>query len=154
MDIELYGNKLKVFEDGTILVLGTYKNKGEYYEKKNSKTIKGYKRLELCFESKKKKYLIHRIIAFAFLGLDIENPKKVIDHINRDKLDNQLSNLRIVSNQENQFNRNAKGYTKRGNKYLTQIYINGKKIYMGTYETEAEAHNAYLIANQLHHIIN
>ena len=154
MDIELYGNKLKVFEDGTILVLGTYKNKGEYYEKKNSKTIKGYKRLELCFESKKKKYLIHRIIAFAFLGLDIENPKKVIDHINRDKSDNQVSNLRVVSNHENTFNTNAKGYYKQGNKYSANIQINGKTIYLGRFETKEEANNAYLIAKQIHHVIS
>ena len=152
MELELHGNKLKVFECGKVLVYKNRKVNPEYYEKKFYMR-NGYKYLHLWHENKSKDYTLHRIIGVAYLGLDIDNPKKVIDHINRDKLDNQLSNLRIVSNQENQFNRNAKGYTKRGNKYLTQIYINGKKIYMGTYETEAEAHNAYLIAKQIHHLL-
>ena len=150
--IELHNNKLKVFECGKVLVLGKRMNKGEYYEKKCHIRC-GYKSLDLFFEGKKKKYQVHRLIAFAYLGLDIENPKKVIDHINRDKLDNQVSNLRIVSQQENTFNRNVKGYYKRGNKYVARIYINGKKICLGTYETETEAHNAYLQAKLIHHII-
>ena len=155
MEIELFNNKLKVFECGKVLVLGKHKpNKGEYYEKKCGITNYGYKNLQLWHEGKVKLYKIHRIIAFAFLGLDIENPKKVIDHINRDKLNNQVSNLRLVSQQQNNFNKNVKGYTKRGNKYQAIIKINGKKIYLGTYETETEAHNAYLIAKQIHHIIN
>ena len=153
MEIELFGNKLKVFECGKVFVLGKIKpNKGEYYEKKYT-ISNGYKQLILWheIERKPKGYNIHRIIGFTFLGLDIENPKKVIDHINRDKLDNQVSNLRIVSTQENQWNRNAKGYTKRGNKYEAKLKKNGKYIYLGTYETETEAHNAYLIGKQIHH---
>ena len=153
MEIELFNNKLKVFECGKVLVIGKQKpNKDEYFEKKYS-ISRGYKLLNLYHERKVKMYNIHRIIAYAYLGLDINNPKTQVDHINRDKLDNQVSNLRIVSNQENQFNKNVKGYTKRGNKYQAIIKINGKKIYLGTYETEAEANNAYLIAKQIHHII-
>jgi hypothetical protein len=153
MEIELFNNKLKVFECGKVLVLGTHKNKGEYYEKKCF-LRKGYKNLQLCFEGKQKHYKIHRLIALAFLGLDIDNPKKVIDHVNRNKLDNQVSNLRLVSNQENQFNTNAKGYTKCGNKYRVRIAVNDKSIYLGTFETKEEAHNAYLQAKLIHHIIN
>ena len=150
--IELYNNKLKVFENGKVLVLGKYKpNKGEYYEKWCLN--KGYKRINLYHERKTKCYLIHRIIAFVFLGLDIENKKQIIDHINRDKLDNQVSNLRLVSTQENAFNRNAKGYTKRYNRYEAKLNISGKYIYLGTYETEELAHNAYLQAKLIHHII-
>tara|TARA_R110000772_G_scaffold149650_2_gene260362 strand:+ start:1210 stop:1674 length:465 start_codon:yes stop_codon:yes gene_type:complete len=153
MDIEIFGNKLKVFECGKVLVIGTRTpNKGEYYEKKYSISL-GYKILQLYHERKVKLYKIHRIIAYTYLGLDINNPKTQVDHINRNRLDNQLSNLRIVSNQENGFNKNVKGYTKSGKKYKARIKINGKQIQLGTFETEAEAHNAYLIAKQIHHII-
>ena len=55
-------------------------------------------------------FLNHRIIAYAFLGLDINNPKQYIDHIDRNRQNNNFKNLRIVTNQENQFNTNAKGY--------------------------------------------
>jgi len=151
--IELHGNHLKVFECGKVLVLGKYKNKGEYYEKKCFITNKGYKILQLCHEGKLKDYLIHRIIAFTFLGLDLDNPIQLIDHKNRDKLDNCISNLRLVSNQENQFNRCCKGYCKSGNKYQARICVNGKFICLGTYDTEEEAHNAYQQAKLIHHII-
>jgi hypothetical protein len=100
-----------------------------------------------------KNYKIHRLVAFAYLGLDIENPKQVIDHINRDTFDNRVSNLRIVSHQQNMFNRNAKGYSKRGNKYVVKIRINGKDIYLGTYDTRELAYNAYLIGKQIHHLL-
>jgi len=150
--IELFNNKLKVFEDGKVLVLSKYKNKGEYCERKCPLRC-GYKRLQLCHEGKKKYYQIHRIISFAYLGLDIDNPKIQIDHVNRDRLDNQVSNLRLVSNQQNSFNRDSKGYYKRKNKYIANIHINGKTIYLGIYETEAEASNAYQQAKLIHHII-
>jgi len=153
MEIELFNNKLKVFECGKVLVLGKQKpNKGEYYEMKYGIRC-GYKFIILSHEGKTKYYRIHRIIAFAFLGLDIENSKKVIDHKNRDKLDNQVSNLRIVSQQENQFNTIAKGFYKNRNKYQARIHINGKTICLGTFETKEEAHNAYLKAKLIYHII-
>jgi hypothetical protein len=153
MDIELFGNKLKVFECGKVLLLGKYKNKGEYYERKCSIT-NGYKYLQLYHEGKPKKYKIHRIIAYAYLGLDINNPKIQIDHINRDKLDNCVSNLRLVSQQQNQWNKNSKGYSKDKNKYRAEIYVNGKRINLGTYNTKEEASDAYQQAKLIHHIIN
>jgi len=71
--IELFENTLKVFEDGKVLVLGKRNpNKDEYYEKKCFKNNKGYLNLQLNHKYKRKSYLIHRIIAFAFLELDIE----------------------------------------------------------------------------------
>jgi len=151
MEIELFNNKLKVFECGKVLVYKNRKVNPEYYEKKCGINKMGYKYLELFFEKKRKHYQIHRIIAFTFLGLDIENPKQVIDHIDRDKLNNCVSNLRIVSQQENQFNRCCKGYQKNGNKYTARLQINRKIICLGTYDTRELAHNAYLIGKQIYH---
>jgi len=150
--IELFGNHLKVFECGKVLVLGKIKSKGEYYEMKGS-VRRGYRALNLYHEGKLKYYPIHRIVAFVFLGLDIENPKQFIDHVNRDRLDNRVSNLRLVTNQENAFNRGAKGYYKNRNKYVAKIIVNGKHIYLGSFETKEEASNAYQQAKLIHHII-
>ena len=153
MDIELHGNKLKVFECGKVLVLGNrYPNKDEYYEKKYSLTS-CYKELSLCYKGKPKLFRIHRIIGFAYLGLDIDNPKIQIDHIDRNKQNNQLTNLRLVSLQQNQLNRFAKGYRKKGNKYETKITLNGKVYYLGMYPTRELAHNAYLEGKKILHII-
>ena len=74
----------------------------------------------------------HRILGFCFLGLDINNPKITIDHINRIGTDNRVENLRIATGQQQQWNTNAKGYTMRRNgKYQARIMINGKYINLG-----------------------
>lgn len=59
----------------------------------------GYRRV--CIKGKL--YLVHRLVAETFL----KNPenKSQIDHIDRDKSNNDVSNLRWVTNQENQYNR-------------------------------------------------
>ena len=62
-------------------------------------------------------------------------------------------NLRIVTSQENSFNTNAKGYIKKGKKFQAHIRINNKQIYLGYYDTEKDAHQAYLEAKEKYHII-
>lgn len=78
-----------------------------------------------------------------------------IDHINGIKDDNRIDNLRSITQQENQFNQhNNKGYSLNKNgKYETRIRIDKKLIYIGSYNTESEARNAYLEAKKIHHKI-
>jgi hypothetical protein len=80
---------------------------------------------------------------------------EMLDHINRNKSDNRISNLRSVTNQQNSFNNNSNGYylNKKTNKYLSQIRINNKSIYLGSFLTEEEARQAYLIAKEKYHTI-
>jgi len=79
-----------------------------------------------------------------------------IDHINGIKNDNRIENLRSVTNQQNTFNnKKAKGYSwnKQHNKWQSQIRIDDKPIYLGYFETEQEAHQAYLDAKKIYHNI-
>ena len=78
-----------------------------------------------------------------------------IDHINRDKSDNRICNLRSVTQHQNSFNRDDKGYyfDKIGKKWKSQIFSDGRKIYLGRYSTEKEAHQSYLEAKQKYHQI-
>jgi len=90
---------------------------------------------------------VHRLLMNA--------PKdKQVDHINGDRLDNRKVNLRIVSNEINSHNRQfAKGYywNKRDRKWSAYIKVNKKNIYLGRYNTEAEARSAYLKAKTIYH---
>ena len=124
-----------------------------YYKNGNIRILKpgncnGYLRIELCKKGQKKKFLIHRLIAIHF----IPNPnnKLEIDHRDGDKLNNSIENLRWVSHLENNLNRKNYGKYKRGvsfnksaNKFETKIRKNGKRIYLGLYDTEEEAHQSY-----------
>jgi hypothetical protein len=149
MEVELNGRKLRVYECGKIESF--YKNL--YWIELNYNPDKyGYCSVKI----NKKMYRKHRIIGMVYLGLDITNLKTLIDHIDHNKLNNHVSNLRVVTNQQNSFNRsNVKGYSwdKQKNKYKASIKIDGKTKHLGHYATEDEAHNAYLVAKVKYHII-
>jgi len=99
-------------------------------------------------------YRAHRLI---YIYHYINIPKGLcIDHINGKKDDNRLDNIRLVTHQENQFNRpTAKGYWKRKDtgKYVASICVDNKAYRLGQYNTEQEARNAYLQAKAIKHII-
>jgi hypothetical protein len=101
----------------------------------------------------RKLYKAHRLIYIFHHG---EIPDGLyIDHIDRQRLNNSIENLRLVTRQENGFNRSVKGYcfNKARNKFHAQINLNGKKIYLGLFETAKEARAAYLKAKkELHKI--
>lgn len=98
-----------------------------------------------------KQYLIY--MARVILGLKYGD-KRQSDHINHITLDNRISNLRIVSHQQNHFNQKSpKGYCwdKARKKYQAEIGVNGKHIYLGRFHTTEEARSAYLRAKEQYH---
>ena len=89
---------------------GKYK-KGKEYRKLMKLYINedGYLNLDLCINKKKFGKKIHRLVAETFL-VDFDE-KLQVDHIDNDKLNNDLTNLRMVTRSENQRNKkNALGY--------------------------------------------
>ena len=86
----------------------------------------------------------HRLICYAFLELDIDNPEILVDHIDGNKLNNSFINLRLVNKQQINWNRQAKGYSvTKHNRFHARIVFNSKIISLGTYRTETEARQAY-----------
>ena len=104
-----------------------------------------------------KKAAIHRIMYYAHHPeWDIYDPKKCIDHIDGNRQNNKIENLRPVTIQQNSFNRTAKGcnFDKRSGKWKAYIQLDGKNYHIGYFETEVEAHNAYMLKKEkLHRII-
>ena len=118
--ITLNGVKLLVYLNGMILRYSEMTNnhlKKGWSEAKGTINNTGY----ITIFVNGKHYFKHRIVAYAFLGLDINNPKQHIDHIDRNRQNNNFMNLRIVTSQENSFNTNAKGYIKKGKKFQAHI---------------------------------
>lgn len=87
---------------------------------------------------------------------------KVVDHINRNTLDNRMCNLRIATVAENGQNRNlsqpnsisgVRGVSPSGypnKKWKAAIRLNGKCIHIGSYETIEEAEEAVKKARAKH----
>ena len=69
------------------------------------------------------------------------------DHINRDRADNRLENLRWSNATLNQWNSNHIGYFKnKCGSYSARIKIEGSTLCVGAYKTEEEARARYLEA--------
>jgi hypothetical protein len=91
-----------------------------------------------------------------------ENPPadKQIDHINKKRDDNRLSNLRLASGTENRINgrlspRNSTGmrgvYPMRG-RYAARIKcLDGRRHFLGSFDTPEQAHHAYMKAAKALH---
>ena len=99
------------------------------------------------------RYLEHRLIWIYFNG-DI--PKGcVVDHIDRDRSNNRIENLRAITQKENTWNRAVKGYhfSNRAKKYIAKIKVHRKTIGLGFYDTAIEARKAYLEGKKKYHKI-
>ena len=105
-------------------------------------------------------YRAHRL---AWLYMHGKFPDDQLDHINRIKSDNRIANLREATQCLNEQNKSAqankesifKGVTKNKNKWCARIRIEkGKRLYLGSFETEEDAYNAYYRAAKLHHKFN
>lgn len=115
-----------------------------------TKNGNGYTRVNLDG----KKYYVHRLAWLYVYGVQ---PNGQIDHINGDRSDNRIANLREATNKQNQENRrncpkhNTTGFLGvsnhsryGGEKYVAQITNDYKHIHIGVYDTPEEAQEAYL----------
>jgi len=122
--------------------------------------------VKFCYEDSKylkmrignRRYRHHRIMYKLFNPeWDIEDVSddNKIDHKNQNKLDNNISNLRVVTTQENCFNRDAKGYSwdKTSKRWKAEICFSRKRIYLGLFKKEEDAKKAYLDAKKIYHVI-
>ena len=131
---------------------------GEFALKDASKagpsiSTRGYRQISI----KNRTYLVHRL---AWLYVHGDWPKQTIDHIDGDKLNNRISNLRDVSAAVNNQNRRyAFSNNKAGvlgvnfhaplGKWRARFKIDGKQKHVGYFESSDEAHAAYLEAKAI-----
>jgi hypothetical protein len=99
-------------------------------------------------------YTAHKLAWILYYGSE---PKYItpgrggIDHINGDKADNRICNLRLATNSQNQANQRKsrsscgfKGVAKSSpNRWEAKIRVNGKRIYLGNSPTPEGAHELY-----------
>lgn len=128
----------------------TINEEGMIYSIKNKMLLKpynnrGYLAVDLCVDGVKKRFLIHRLVAQQFLPNSDNH--QVIDHIDRNKHNNDVKNLRWTTQSINTRNwerkTNNSGYpniyiTKYGT-YNVRINLDNKRIYDKSFKTLDEA---------------
>ena len=115
------------------------------------KKSNGYFTVTICKDNIHKTRRVHQLIAMAFLEHVPCGQKWVVNHIDRNKLNNKIDNLEVISNRENVTNwqtGTTSQYTgvsmnKYSGKWKGTIYINGKNKHLGYFKDEYEAHLAY-----------
>lgn len=120
--------------------------KGNHFKRK----VQGYTIVTLTVNGKDYNLYAHQFAWFCIYNEIV----KEIDHINGDRSDNRIENLRSVTHQQNNFNKlNVKGYCydKTRNKFLATIKINGVNKNLGRFDKEEDARKAYLKAKEKYH---
>lgn len=115
--------------------------------------IKGY----LATTIENNRYYNHRIIWKMYYGAE---PEGYIDHIDGNPLNNEISNLRVVSHQSNMRNQKKRSTNTSGvtgvywaeakNKWYAQITVGGKTKHIGFFETLEDAEKAREKAKKEH----
>ena len=127
-------------------------NNNQVYGHKHKKYLKsdldkdGYYRIILSKNNKKKTFQFHRLIYEAHFGTIPE--KMLIDHIDMDKQNNNIENLRLATLSQNMWNsktkkNNLSGYKNinktKWNTFKVRIWKNYKIVYCKNFKTLEEA---------------
>jgi hypothetical protein len=125
------------YNDGLLL---RNKTTGNTRENGQWGTMHGYRRIKI----KGNLFQVHRLIWIMFFGYIPHG--RVIDHVNRDKLDNRIENLRCVTLRANSLNceRSDKEsrnmyLDRRVNKWRVMCSYRGKKVFVGMFPSHESA---------------
>jgi hypothetical protein len=111
----------------------------------------GYVNVILFVDGVKIFYNVHQLVAITFLGHNPNRHKLVVDHIDNDRLNNNLENLQLISHRENS-SKDSIGKTsiytgvswnKRYEKWGAYCQHNNKNINLGGFDCELAAAKAY-----------
>lgn len=100
-----------------------------------------------------RRYRLHRVIYMMMTCGAIPDLHE-IDHKNGDRSDNRWRNLRLVTSRTNNQNRKTHRsgkligacFHKPSGRWQSAIRKHGHRVYLGSFPTEVDAHNAYVAA--------
>ena len=158
MEFVIENYRLRATEDGRIerFWKANKKKPDRWTEIKGKKNNRNYLHIELYLTSRQRNFLIHRLVYLAHhQDWDIYDTKQLIDHGDRNRSNNRIGNLTVVTHEENTWNTDAKGYSwcEKTQKWRSMIRYKGKLINLGGFYTEEEARQAYLDAKAIYHVI-
>ena len=152
-DIEGYEKMYQISNLGTVKSLDRIsvdgrKLKGVVLKKATSL---GYFYVNLTKNGIGVKFRIHKLVAIHFLNHIPCKYDVVVNHKDFNRKNNHVDNLELISARDNTNQKHLPSVSKyvrvvwhkKNNKWQSQIFINGKRKYLGQFENEYEAHLAY-----------
>lgn len=136
----VYSNGISHFYKGSII---------------NGSHNRGYKYVSFSRNNIKISFRFSQVIAMTFLNHEVNGHKSVVDHINGDKSDDRVENLRIVTQRENASTcyrsyedslssmHIGVSWDTRDAKWRATISYKGVRIHLGYFVDELKASNAY-----------
>jgi hypothetical protein len=149
----IYANIHKfIYDDGELLWSDNFHHRAKKGGVAGSIDTHGYRHVRINGTNVR----VHRII----WAMHNKSIPEQIDHINRDRADNRIENLRASNNMLNQHNASKRkdnisgctGVIKKNGKWQSRISFNKKRIHLGTFESFDQAKTAYLIAKEKYHV--
>mgnify|MGYP003641456340 CR=1 FL=1 len=120
MEVKGFPNYL-IFRNGSVLSKGCKKNgKPPKFLKPMQNKNHKYLQVNLRYQGKRRMYAVHRLVAEHFIKNNHNKP--CVDHIDRNRQNNKISNLRWVTYKENTKNIDW-SLARRGNPICTEIII-------------------------------
>ena len=166
MEFNLYNRKFKLidYELFSFYKHGRSKEEKWHIVKLTLRKDTGYKEFGFRIGGKQKTLYFHRVVYYAYNPTwnFYDNSKdNYIDHFDAKEFppdhpkNNNIENLSVMTQQENMFNTRARGtsFHKATDKYIAKIRLNKKTIHIGLFDTEQDAHQAYLAKKKELHVI-
>ena len=146
--------------------LGNVKSLSRFRKGKNGSTVTvkekilkqsfdgaGYLAVVLCENGNRANKRVHKLVAVAFLNHAKTDYEIVVDHVDNDKLNNNLNNLQLISVRENSSKDRRRKYSKfigiSYNKSLDswkgEIQVKGNRRFTKTVKSEEEAYKLYKV---------
>lgn len=154
-DIKGYEGFYQISSLGRVKSLSRLNSVGSLIKEKILKSnigSHGYLLVGLHKNSKRKTKNVHQLVAIAFLGHEPNGHKGLVtDHKDNNPLNNNKSNLQLITNRENASKDQKNGsskyigvcWSKDKGKWESQISINGKTKKLGRFNNELEASEVY-----------
>jgi len=145
-DIKGYEGEYQISNFGRVI---SFKGKTPRILKLN-KDGEDYFNVNLSKNGKQKIFKIH-LLVWDYFGYDKRDGRKiVVDHIiEKDKFNNHIDNLQLLTHRRNIIKSNVSkecrgtSWHKNNKRWVAQITYNGKKIFLGSFDNEYDAHLAY-----------
>ena len=128
-------------------------NKGEIFSNITKRILKktiskrGYHIIRLSRNKKSYTKYIYKLVAQEFLKHTPSGYEEVVDHIDRNRLNDNLDNLQLLTQRRNSIRSkdvNNIGVSYYNGKYYARIWFEGINYYLGTFTTQKEANEVYL----------